>query len=366
MNFGTRKIGAGEPCFIVAELSGNHHQRFDEAVALVHAAKKAGADAVKLQTYTPDTLTLNSDKKWFLVGGTDTPESWKGKTLYQLYSESYTPWEWQPRLKKCADELGIVLFSTPFDETAVDFLEGMNVLCYKVASYEVTDFVLLRKVAATKKPVMLSIGYASEAEVRSAIDTLRRYGTDEIAALHCVSGYSEKPQLDDLHLRTISDIHERFGVVAGFSDNNAGIAAPLLAAASGASIVEKHLILDRASGGPDSRFSIEPYEFKTMVTRIREVEKNPASVSVPETVLGTVHYGPNNPTEQYNTRWRRSLFVTKDMKKGERFSPDNVRSVRPAFGLNTKYYDEIIGKRAAKDIAGTTPLSWKLVLNHHA
>lgn len=366
MNIGTRQIKVGEPCFIVAELSGNHHQRYEEARALVRAAKTAGADAVKLQTYTPDTITLNSDKEWFRVGGADTPKEWRGKTLYELYKESYTPWEWQPKLKKVADRLGILLFSTPFDETAVEFLEDMDVVCYKIASYEVTDFVLLRKVAATTKPVILSIGYASEEEVQYAIDTLHRYGTDEIALLHCVSGYSGEPKLNDMHLRTIADIPKRFGVVGGFSDNNAGIEAPLFAVAAGARIVEKHLILDRSSGGVDARFSIEPDEFKTMVARIREVEKNPASVSVPETVLGAVHYGPATPAEQYNQRWRRSLFITKDMKKGERFSPDTVRSVRPAYGLQTKYYDEIIGKRAAKDLAGATPLSWELVQNHDA
>lgn len=356
-----KKIGGNNPCFIVTELSGNHHQEYDEAARLVKAAKEAGADAVKLQTYTPDAITLNSDKEWFRVGGEDNPALWKGKTLYELYSEAYTPWEWQPKLKELADTLGIILFSTPFDEIAVDFLEAMQVPCYKIASYEATDFVLLRKVAKTKKPVILSVGYASLQEIAFALKTLREHGAGEIAVLHCVTGYSLTPKLEDMHLSTITDIQKRFGVIAGFSDNNAGIEIPLMAAAAGAHIIEKHLILDRKQGGPDAKFSLEPAELREMVRRIRAIESGREKIPVSESVFGIPHYGPASALEEYNLRFRRSLFAGKDIKKGEFLTKENVRDVRPAFGLETKYYDEVIGKRAARDIPFATPLSWEMI-----
>ena len=361
MHIGNTHIGSGHPCFIVAELCGNHHQKYEEAVALVRAAKKAGADAVKLQTYTPDTITLDSDKEWFRVGGGDNPKNWKGKTLYQLYQKSYTPWEWQPKLKKYADELGIILFSTPFDETAVDFLEKMNVPCYKIASYEATDFLLLRKVARTGKPVILSVGYASVREIEFALKTLQENGAKDIALLHCVTGYSAKPRLKDMHLSNISDIRKHFGVVSGFSDNNAGIDIPLMAVASGASIIEKPLILDRRKGGPDARFSLEPLELRELILRIRAIEIGSEKITVPKSAIGTPHYGPTSTLEKHNKRWRRSLFSGTDIKKGELFTKENVRDVRPAFGLETKYYDEIIGKRAARNIDFATPLSWNMI-----
>ncbi|HCB35702.1 MAG TPA: pseudaminic acid synthase [Candidatus Taylorbacteria bacterium] len=354
-----RRIGRGQPTFIVAELSGNHHQRYEEAVRLVKAAKKAGADAVKLQTYTPDTITLNSDRKWFRVGGRKNPKNWKGKTLYELYKEAYTPWEWQPKLKRLADKLGIILFSTPFDETAVDFLEAMHVPCYKIASYEATDVILLRKVAKTGKPVIMSVGHATASEIRFALHTLRRFGAKDIAMLHCVTGYSSNPRLEDMHLSTIADIKKRFKMVAGFSDNNAGIDIPLMAVKAGASIIEKHLTLDRKQGGPDARFSLEPKELKTMVQSIRRGEEGNAKQI--RQALGAVSYGPANATEEYNKRFRRSLFSGKDIKKGELFTKENVRDVRPAFGLPTKYFDEVIGKHAAIDIPFATPLSWEMI-----
>ena len=361
MHIGTREIGLGHPCFIVAELSGNHRGSFDEAVALVTAAKEAGADAVKLQTYTEDTITLNSDKEWFLVEGKDNPDAWKHRTLYDLYTKSKTPWDWQPKLKKLADELGIIFFSSPFDETAVDFLEEMQVPCYKIAAYEATDFVLLRKVAQTGKPVIISFGYSSETEVEFALETLRKFGTEEIVGLHCVTGYAAEPKLEDMRLSNIRDLQERFHVVAGFSDNNAGIDIPLMAVASGASVIEKHFILDRKKGGPDAQFSLEPAELKTLVSRIRALETGKEKVDVRDAALGTPHYGPTNELEEYNKRWRRSLFVGKDIKKGELFTKENVRDVRPAFGLETKHYDEVVGKRASRDIEFATPLSWEMI-----
>jgi len=357
---GNKKIGPGNPCFMVAEISGNHHQKYEEAAELVRVAAAAGADAVKLQTYTPDTITLNSDKEWFRVGGEDNPDNWKGKTLYQLYQTAYTPWDWQPKLKKLADELGIILFSTPFDETAVDFLEKMNVPCYKIAAYEATDFTLLRKIALTKKPIIISFGYSSEEEVKFAIDTLRNNGAEDIIGLHCVTGYSGSPKPEDMHLANIADLRNCFGIVSGFSDNNAGIEIPVMAVRAGASVIEKHLILDRKSGGPDSQFSLEPREFKEMARRIREIENKKSGV-LPENILGKVHYGPQNKLEEYNKRWRRSLFAAKDIKKGEIFTKENTRSVRPAFGLETKFYDEVIGKKAVKNIEFATPLSWDLI-----
>ncbi len=361
MIIGEKKIGLGHPCFVVAELSANHHQNFDEAVALVKAAKEAGADAVKLQTYTADTMTLNSNKKWFIVGGEDNPDLWKNRTLYDLYTKGNTPWEWQPKLKKLADELGIILFSSPFDDTAVDFLEKMEVPCYKIAAYEAADYIILRKVAQTLKPVIISFGYSSEEEVKFALDTLRANGAKDIVALHCVTGYSDQPKLEDMHLKNILDLRDRFGVLSGFSDNNAGIDIPIMAAAIGANVIEKHLILNRESGGPDARFSIEPEELKEMVLHIRALESGKENLAVPEAALGEVHYGPTNAIEEYNKRWRRSLFAGKDIKKGELFTKENVRDVRPAFGLETKYFDEIIGKRAAKDIEFATPLDWSLI-----
>ncbi len=356
-----KKVGQGHPCFVVAEISGNHHQNYDEAVRLVRAAKEAGADAVKLQTYTADTMTLNSDNEWFRVGGKDNPKGWRGKTLYELYQETYTPWEWQPKLKKIADESGIILFSTPFDETAVDFLEKMNVPCYKIASYEATDFVLLRKVAQTKKPVILSVGYASREEIQFAVDTLRQYGGKDIAILHCVTGYAVAAKLEDVHLSNIRDIQNRFKVVSGFSDNNAGIEIPLMAVSFGASIIEKHVTLDRRKGGPDAQFSLEPKEFREMVRTIRALESGKEGVAIPKNAIQTPRYGPNSTLEKYNKRWRRSLFSGRDIKKGELFTRENVRDVRPAFGLETKYYDEVIGKHATRDIPFATPLSLEMV-----
>lgn len=351
---GERFVGNGQPVFVVAELSGNHHKKYEEAVALLRAAKDAGADAVKLQTYTPDTITLNSDKEWFRVGGEDNPDLWKGKTLYQLYQAAYTPWDWQPKLKKLADELGIILFSSVFDDTAVDFLEKMEVPCYKIAAYEATDFVLLRKVARTSKPVIISFGYSSEDEVKFAIGVLRNHGAPDIAGLHCVTGYSANPRLEDMNLKNIADLGERFGVIGGFSDNNAGIEMPIFAAAAGASIIEKHLILDRKSGGPDAQFSIEPDEMKAMIKAIRKGSEYDKGLYAK--ALGNVHYGPVSELEKYNLRWRRSLFAGKHIKKGEKFTTENVRSVRPAFGLHTKYFDKIIGKTAAMGIEFGTPL----------
>ena len=351
IKIGSKKIGLDYPRFIVAELSGNHHQKFDEAVDLIKAAAKAGADAVKLQTYTPDTITLNSNKKWFRAGGEDNPESWKNKTLYQLYKKAYTPREWQPKLKKIAESLGLIFFSTPFDKSAVDFLEKLLVPCYKVSSYDVVNIPLLIRIANTRKPVIMSVGFASVNEIKTAIESLRANGTRQIAILHCVTAYSKEPKLDEMNLRTIGDISETFGVVAGFSDNNAGNEIPVQAAIAGAAIVEKHLILKRSSGGPDARFSIEPDEFERMTLNIRKAEE----------ALGNVHYGPASPAEEYNKHFRPSIWVIKDIKKGDKFKKENIRCVRPGNGLSPKHYEKILGLRAKVNIEQVTPLSWDLI-----
>lgn len=346
-----RIIGEGYSCFIVAELSGNHHQKFGEAVASIKAAAKAGADAVKLQTYTPDTMTLDSKKPWFIVGGKDNPSEWKGKTLYDLYKKAYTPWEWQPKLKKIAEGLGLILFSTPFDKTAVDFLEKMNVPCYKISSYEVTDIPLLKSVARTRKPVILSVGFANLSEIKRAVETLRENGCSQIALLHCVTAYSGTLDLERMDLQTINDLRTRFGVVSGFSDNNAGIEVPLYSVAMGASIVEKHFILDRDKGGPDAQFSIEPVEFTQLVKTIRNFEK----------AKGKIRYGPADSKERYNKRFRRSIFVVADIRKGDAFTANNVRVIRPEFGLSPSLLEDVVGKRATQDIKRGVPLNSKMV-----
>lgn len=346
ITFGDARIGTGHPCFIVAEISGNHHQNYSEAEALVRAAAEAGADAVKLQTYTPDTLTIDCDNEAFLVQGKDNPDSWKGRTLYQLYQEAYTPWEWQPRLQQVARECGILFFSSAFDETSVDFLEKMNVPGYKVASYELTHIPLLERIAQTKKPVIASIGFSTKEEIAEAVQTLRTHGCEHLALLHCVTSYSDDPQTEDMHLATIRDLAEQFHVVSGFSDNNAGIEVPIAAAASGAKIIEKHLILNRASGGPDAKFSLEPSELKELIRRIRALEL----------MRGTVAYGPLNAAEQYNKRFRRSIFVTAAIKKGEPFTEKNIQVIRPALGLPSKYWHTILGKVATTDLDRGTPL----------
>lgn len=347
-----RRIGQDCPCFIVAEVSGNHHQKYEEARDIIKAAAWAGVDAVKLQTYTPDTLTLNSDRPWFTVDSADTPSEWNQKRLYDLYEKAYTPWYWQPKLKKLAESLGLILFSTPFDETAVDFLEKMNVPCYKVASYEANQVPLLKKIAKTKKPVIISVGFSYIRDIDLALKTLRDNGCTQVAILHCVTSYSDQPLIDDINLQTIVDIKRRFGTISGFSDNNGGIEIPVIAANIGASIIEKHVTLRRKDGGPDAKFSLEPDELKEMVNKIRKAER----------IIGKVKYGPANQAEKYNgIKFSQSIFAVKNIKKGEKFTKNNVRCIRPGDGLAPKYYDFVIGKSAASDIDFATPLSRKLV-----
>lgn len=348
---GERTIGEGHPAFIVAEMSGNHHLNFDKAVEIIKAAAVAGADAIKIQTYTPDTMTIDCDKPYFFVKGKDQPDLWKGQKLYDLYKTAYTPWDWDKKLQKVANDLGLVFFSTPFDCTSVDFLEKLNVPCYKIASYEATDTMLLRKVAATGKPVIISVGFASLEEVTDAVATLREYGAKDISVLHCVTAYSSDPKNSEINLRTMLDIRDRFNTIPGFSDNNGGVAIPVLAAAMGAAIIEKHFMIERTEGGPDARFSVEPNEFTEMVRCIRENEK----------ITGKINYGSQGQQEDENTYFRRSLFAVKDIKAGEKFTSENVRSIRPSLGLPTKNYDGIMKSTARVDIERGTPLQWNLV-----
>jgi len=339
-----RNIGPGEPAYIVAEMSANHGQDYDEAVKLLEAAKQAGADAVKLQTYTPNTLTIDCDNEYFRIMGT----LWEGRTLFDLYSQAYTPWEWQPRLKEVADRLGFDLFSTPFDESAVDLLEQMEVPAYKIASFEIVDLPLLRSIARTGKPIIMSTGMATLAELDEAVRTIRDAGCSQLALLKCTSAYPAPPE--EMNLQTIPHLQQAFGVPVGLSDHTLGIAVPVAAVALGATIIEKHLTLSREIPGPDSSFSMNPDEFKMMVEAIRIAER----------AVGRVQYGAS-PTETASRVFRRSLFVVNDMKAGDRFTETNVRSIRPGYGLHTRYLAEILGRVASQDIARGTPLAWDLV-----
>jgi pseudaminic acid synthase len=343
-SIGKRKIGSGYPTFIVAEISGNHNQNYKKALQIIDAAIEAGVDAIKLQTYTADTLTIDSDKKWFRI----TEGPWKGQNLYQLYKTAYTPWGWQAKLKKHAEKNGVLLFSSAFDETSVDFLQKLKTQVYKVASFEVTDIGLLEKIGKTKKPVIISRGMASKEEIKLALKTLYKNGTPQVAILHCVSDYPANPK--DMNLTTISDLAKRFKVVTGLSDHTLGITTSIAAVALGASIIEKHVTLDRSEGGPDAAFSLEPKELKDMVKAIREVEQS----------FGRPNYTVSK-NEVKNKIFRRSLFIVENMKKGEKFTKYNTRSIRPGYGLATKHLKEVLDKVTSRNIEKGTPLSWKLI-----
>lgn len=339
-----RHIGSGYPCYIIAELSANHGQSFEKALEIVRAARDAGADAIKFQTYTADTLTIDCRRPEFMVGkGT----LWEGKNLHDLYAEAYTPWEWQPELKKEAESLGLHCFSTPFDDTAVDFLEGMNVPTHKIASFELVDTELLKKVAATGKPVIMSVGMASFDEIEEAVGTLQAHGCTQLALLKCTSAYPSLPE--DMNLRTIPHIAESFGLPVGLSDHTLGVAVPIAAIALGACIIEKHLTMRRSDGGPDGAFSLEPDEFRTMVEAVRVAEKS----------LGKVSYEMGEK-EVASRAFRRSLFIVEDMKKGDKFTRTNVRSIRPGYGLPVKELDNVLGRAAKSGIPRGTPLTGDL------
>ncbi len=345
IRFGNHTISEDSPVFVIAEMSANHLMDFDRAVAVMQAARDAGADAVKIQTYTADTITLDCDDPCFqITQGT----LWDGTTLHKLYQTAYTPWEWQPKLQEKAHEMGLEFFSSPFDFTAVDFLEEMQVPAYKIASFEITDIPLIRKIAKLGKPMIFATGIARLADIELALDTCKQEGNEDVILLKCTSAYPAP--YEDINLKTIPSMAQTFDCLTGLSDHSMGHAVADAAVALGARVVEKHLTLRRADGGADAAFSMEPEEFKLMVDNIRKIEL----------ALGRVTY---ELTEK-QTRERehsRSLFIAQDMKAGDVFTPENLRSVRPGCGLHTKYYDELLGKKITKDAKLGTPMSWELV-----
>lgn len=344
IRIGSRRVGLGEPAFIVAEVSANHDRSLDRARELVRAAKAAGADAVKLQTYTPDTMTIASDREWFRVDGT----IWNGRLLHDLYRDAYTPWEWHEPLQALAVELGLEFFSTPFDASAVDYLERLSVGVYKVASFELIDIPLLRRIGATGKPVIASTGMAILEEIGEAVATLRASGSPEIVLLKCTSAYPAT--VDEMNLRTIPDLATRFGVATGLSDHSLTVEVPVAAVALGACVIEKHITLSRAVPGPDSAFSLEPGEFRAMVDAVRTAER----------ALGAVEYGAVGD-QRASLAFRRSLFVVADVAEGATFTADNVRCIRPGHGLHPRALEQVIGRRASRPISRGTPLQWDLV-----
>jgi N-acetylneuraminate synthase len=341
IRIGERAVGDGQPVFIVAELSANHLQSYERAAELVRAAAVAGADAVKLQTYTADTITLDVDGPLFRIGG-NTP--WEGERLYDIYERAHTPWDWQPRLMDLARECGIQCFSAPFDPTAVDFLEKLGAPAYKIASFELVDLALIERCARTGKPVILSTGMASLDEIADALAAARAAGSGGVALLKCTSAYPSPPEA--LRLRAIEELARRFDVPVGLSDHTLDVAVAVAAVTLGACIVERHLTLRRADGGPDAAFSLEPAELAEMVRAIRLTER----------ALGSAKLG-HDEAEREMLRFRRSLFVVRDMAEGDVFTRENVRSVRPGAGLAPKLLPEVIGRRAARALARGTPLA---------
>lgn len=339
---GNRMIGDGHPCFVIAEMSGNHNMDYSRAEMLVRAAADAGVDAIKLQTYTADTITLNSDNPIFR---TEDGSLWENRTLYDLYQEAYTPWEWQPELKELADKLGILLFSSPFDVTSVDFLEKMNVPAYKIASFEINDTQLLKKVARTGKPIIISTGIARMEDIELAIETCKENGNEQIVLLKCTSAYPAP--YGEMNLRMIPNMKETFQCSVGLLDHSLGDEVALAAVTLGANVIEKHFTLKRSDGGVDSEFSMEVEEMRSMVNRIRNIEN----------ALGKVDYSLSEVMKR-ERHFSRSLFVCKPIKKGELITEDNIRSVRPNNGLPVKYYDELLGKKAARDLEFAKPLEW--------
>lgn len=345
---GTRTIGQDHPPFIIAEMSGNHNQSLERALEIVDAAADSGAHALKLQTYTADTMTLDIDEGEFHIS--DPNSLWQGTSLYKLYQEAYTPWEWHgPIFERCRQR-GLICFSTPFDETAVDFLESLQVPCYKIASFENTDLPLIRKVAATGKPMIISTGMATVAELDETVRTAREAGCPGIILLKCTSSYPSTPE--NTNIRTIPHLRELFGCEAGLSDHTMGTGVAVASVALGATVIEKHFTLSRADGGVDSAFSLEPLEMKALVEEALRAWQS----------LGTISYGPT-AREIPSLKFRRSLYIVKDIAQGETFGPENLKAIRPGLGLPTKYIDLFLGRKAARNIKKGTPLSWDLMGN---
>lgn len=344
IQIGKFKVGPAQKPFLIAEMSGNHNQSLERALNIVEAAAKAGAHALKLQTYTADTITLNVNQGEFFIG--DDKNLWKGKSLHQLYKEAYTPWEWhEPLFKKCR-ELGLECFSTPFDESAVDFLENLGVSCYKVASFENTYIPMIKKIAKLKKPMIISTGMASLGELEETVKVVKDQGCEDLILLKCTSTYPATPE--NTNVNTIPHMRSLFDVQVGLSDHTMGCGAAIASVALGATVIEKHFTLRRADGGVDSTFSLEPEEFK-----ILSLESERAWLS-----LGRVIYGVQSEQENKSRNFRRSIYVAKDIKAGDLFTNDNIRCVRPGLGLETKHYENLIGKKANMDLKMGTPLNW--------
>ncbi len=345
IQIGNKTIGEGERTYIVAELSGNHNGDYNRAVEIIHAAKEAGADAVKLQTYTADTITIDCDKPWFMTPGDGL---WAGRTLHDLYKEAYTPWEWHKGLMDEAHRLGMDCFSSPFDPTSVDFLEELDVPAYKIASFEINDIPLIRKIARLHKPIIFATGIAYEDDIKLALDTCAEEGNSDVILLKCVSAYPTPYNL--VNLRMIEGLRDEFECLVGLSDHTPGSVIPTGSIAFGAAMIEKHLTLDRSAGGVDDAFSMEPSEFAEMVRNVRIMEE----------ALGSHDYKLTDK-QIAERKLSRSLFVVKDIKKGDKITEENVRSIRPGNGMHTKHYEEVLGRTAAMDIEKGTPLSWALL-----
>lgn len=339
MKVGNKEIGAGFPAYVIAEMSANHAGSLTRAKEIIHAAKESGADCIKIQTYTPDTMTIDCDNDYFKI----SEGTWDGENLYHLYEKAYTPWEWQQELKEEAEKAGIDFLSTPFDKTSVDFLEELGVECYKIASFELVDLPLISYIAAKGKPIIMSTGMSTLGEIEQAVQTIKNAGNSQFALLRCASAY---PAItDDMNIKTMQNMEQIFQVPVGLSDHSMGSVGAVTAVALGAKIIEKHFCLDRSIVNPDSSFSMNPAEFAQMVKDIRQAEK----------AIGTVKYGVSRQ-EESNIVFRRSIFCVQDIKKGEKLTEQNVRIIRPGYGLEPKYYPQVLGQRALRDIKRGTPL----------
>lgn len=340
------RIGSDKRPFIIAEMSGNHNQSLERALEIVEAAAKTGVQALKIQTYTADTMTLNIEEGDFLIK--DSKSLWNGNSLYKLYQQAYTPWEWHKPIFDRCKELGIIGFSTPFDEEAVEFLEDLEVPCYKIASFEMTDLPLIRKVAATGKPMIISTGMATVAEIDETVRTARQAGCKDIILLKCTSTYPANPE--NSNISTIPHLRELFNCQVGLSDHTMGCGVSVASVALGATVIEKHFTLSRLDGGVDSAFSLEPAEMSSLVTEAERAWH----------ALGKISYGAS-ASEKNSLKFRRSLYVVQDIKAGDKFTKDNVKAIRPGLGLPPKYYETVLGKRSRNDIPRGTPMSWELL-----
>lgn len=344
MKIGNYKINDKSPVFIIAELSANHNGSLETAINTIHAAKRAGADCIKLQTYTADTMTIASDKKDFVIKGT----VWDGQNLHKLYQEAFTPWEWHRKLFEVASEEGLVCFSSPFDKTAVDLLEDLNTPAYKIASFEITDIPLIEYVASKGKPIIISTGIAEIEDIKLALDACKRMGNNDVALLKCTSSYPAP--IEEANMCMVKNLAERFNVISGLSDHTMGATVPVVATCFGAKIIEKHFILDRAVGGPDASFSMNEEEFTAMVKAVREAES----------AIGEIDYTLTEKQKK-GKDFSRSLYVVEDIKSGDIITEKNVRSIRPGFGLHPKHFNKVLGNKFTNDASKGTPLCWELI-----